>query len=54
MPRSIASTSSSATLSMPLGRAAMSRSFSFAMTMRKVEVRAAVPAFIEVLSCSLN
>ena len=39
---------------MPLGRAAMSVSFSFAMIMRSVEVRAAVPAFIEALSCSVN
>src|SRR3984885_15444447 len=47
MPRSMAMISSSGILSMPLGRAAMSVSFSLAMIMRRVEVRSAVPAFID-------
>ena len=39
---------------MPLGRAAMSMSFSRARIMRSVEVRGASPAFIEALSWSVN
>ena len=54
MPRSMAMISSSGTWSMPFGRAAMSVSFSFAITMRKVEVRAAVPAFIDSFICSVK
>ena len=38
----------------PLGRAAMSVSFSRARIMRRVEIRAASPAFIEALSWSVN
>jgi hypothetical protein len=52
MPRSMATISSSGTLSTPLGRAAMSVSFSLAMIMRRVEVRGAVPAFIDSFTSS--
>src|ERR1700722_232276 len=54
MPRSMAMMSSSGTWSMPLGRDAMSVSFSLAMIMRKVEVRAAVPAFIDSFTSSVR
>src|SRR5215472_4274628 len=54
MPRSMPMISSSGTCSMPFGRAAMSRSFSRARIMRRVEVRGASLAFIDPLSWSVN
>jgi hypothetical protein len=50
MPRSMERISSSGTLSTPIGRAAMSISFSLARIMRSVETRAASFASIAVLS----
>lgn len=54
MPRSIATISSSGTLSMPLGRAAMSVSLSLAMIIRTVEVVAVSPPFIAAFIRSVN
>ncbi len=54
MPRSIATISPSATLSMPFGRAAMSMSFSLAVIIRKVETSGASRASMAALSCSVN
>src|SRR6185312_844116 len=54
IPRSMVEMSSSGTLSMPFGRAAMSVSFRRARIIRRVDVRAASPAFIEALSWSVN
>ena len=54
IPRNMPMISSSGTASTPFGRAAMSMSFSRAMIIRTVDVRAASPAFIETFIAATN